>query len=126
VLRQALKLKTFDSADKFVGKYIKNERLKQMISFQTLYIGVSPYNGPSLYTMIPMIEFLYGVWFIKGGMYTMASAMERLFLELGGKIHYNSPAEDILIQNGRAEGIRTGGREVHADFVVCNADFPYA
>ncbi|MFP3360317.1 dehydrosqualene desaturase, partial [Planococcus sp. SIMBA_143] len=80
MLRQALKLKTFDTADRFVGKYIKNERLKQMISFQTLYIGVSPFNGPSLYTMIPMIEMLYGVWFIKGGMHTMATAMERLFL----------------------------------------------
>ncbi|SFM22696.1 phytoene desaturase family protein [Salibacterium qingdaonense] len=126
VLRQAAKLRTLGSADTFVGKFIKNKRLKEMISFQTLYIGVSPYNGPSLYTMIPMIEHLYGVWFIKGGMYTMAASMERLFLELGGDVHYNSPVEEILIENRQAYGIRTGGQEVHADHVVCNADFPYA
>lgn len=126
MLRQALKLKTFDTADRFVGKYIKNERLKQMISFQTLYIGVSPFNGPSLYTMIPMIEMLYGVWFIKGGMHTMATAMERLFLELGGSVHYNSAVDEIVIENQLAKGIRVGDRFIPSDYVMCNADFPYA
>lgn len=58
MLKQGLKLKTFDTADQFLSKYIKDDRLKNMISFQTLYIGISPYNGPSLYSMIPMIEFL--------------------------------------------------------------------
>lgn len=126
MLRQGLKLKTFDNADKFLSKYIKNERLKQMISFQTLYIGVSPYSGPSLYSMIPMIEFIYGVWFIKGGMYTMAKSLERLFLELGGKVHYNSPVDEIVIEDGQAKGIRIEGEIIESDFVMCNADFPYA
>ncbi|WP_404458900.1 phytoene desaturase family protein [Oceanobacillus kapialis] len=126
MLRQALKLKTFDSADRFIGKYIKNERLKQMISFQTLYIGVSPFNGPSLYTMIPMIEMLYGVWFIKGGMHTMATAMERLFLELGGSVHYNSTVDEVIIEDKVAKGIRLGNQVIYSDFVMCNADFPYA
>lgn len=126
MIKQALKLRTFGSADKFVGKYIKNERLKQMISFQTLYIGVSPYNGPSLYTIIPMIEMLYGVWFIKGGMYTMAASMEKLFLELGGRVHYNANVEEILIEDQQAKGILLNGKKIHSDFVMCNADFPYA
>ncbi|WJY27127.1 phytoene desaturase family protein [Sporosarcina trichiuri] len=126
MIRQGLKLKTFDNADAFISKYIKSERLKQMISFQTLYIGVSPYSGPSLYTMIPMIEFLYGVWFIKGGMYTMAQSLERLFKELGGTVHYNSSVDEILIEDGMATGIRIGTDVIPSDFVMCNADFPYA
>lgn len=126
MLNQAMKLKTLDSADRFLSKHIKNERLKQMISFQTLYIGISPYTGPSLYTMIPMIEFLYGVWFIRGGMYTMATAMERLFYELGGTIHYNTDVEEIMIKDGRTNGVMVNGQNQEADFVVCNADFPFA
>ncbi|MCE4051461.1 phytoene desaturase family protein [Bacillus sp. Au-Bac7] len=125
-LYQASKLKTFDSADNFISKYVQNEQLKQMISFQTLYIGVSPYNGPSLYSMIPMIEFFYGVWFIKGGMYTMAKSMERLFLELGGKVFYQSSVDEIMIDNQVAKGIKVNGKEILADKVICNADFPYA
>ena len=76
--------------------------------------------------MIPMIEFIYGVWFIKGGMYTMASSLERLFKELGGKVHYNSPVDEIVIENGQAKGIRIENEVIDSDFVMCNADFPYA
>ncbi|MDN7245623.1 phytoene desaturase family protein [Planococcus shenhongbingii] len=120
------KIKVLDTANQFIGRYIKNERLKQIISFQTLYIGISPYKSPSFYTMIPMLQFLYGVWFIKGGMYTMASSMERLFKELGGEIFYDQTVQEICIEDKKATGILVAGRKVPADFVVCNADFPYA
>ncbi len=126
MINQARKLKTFDSANHMIAKYVKDKRLQQILSFQTLYIGISPNNGPSLYTIIPMIEYLYGVWFIKGGMYTMASAMERLFKELGGAVHYNAPVEHILIENKQAKGIQLNGEQILSDFVMCNADFPYA
>lgn len=126
MMKQALKLKTFDSADNFIGKFIKDERIKHMLSFQTLYIGISPYNGPSLYTIIPMIEFLYGVWFIKGGMHTMATSMEKLFYELGGKIHYQANVEKIAIEDGCATGVYVNGKKEKSDYVICNADFPYA
>ncbi|MFB9330737.1 phytoene desaturase family protein [Paenibacillus aurantiacus] len=126
MLKKALKLKTLDTADHFMSKYIKSERLKQMISFQTLYIGISPFRSPSFYTMIPMLQFMYGVWFIRGGMYTMAHAMERLFKELGGTIRYNQSVQEIDILNRKAAGIIVDGKKVAADFVVCNADFPYA
>lgn len=125
-LRQGLKLKTLGNADKFISKYVKNERLKQMISFQTLYIGISPLQGPSLYTIIPMIEMLYGIWFIKGGMYTMASSMERLFYELGGEIYYHSDVDEIIVEHQQAKGVRIGNENIYADYVMCNADFPYA
>ncbi|WP_100012261.1 phytoene desaturase family protein [Lentibacillus sediminis] len=126
MLKKARKLNLFDTADQFIGKYIKNERLRQIISFQTLYIGISPLKGPSFYTMIPMMQFLYGVWFIKGGMYTMASSMEKLFKELGGEIFYDKNVQEICIENQNATGIRVNNHKVTGDFVVCNADFPYA
>lgn len=126
MIRQALKLKTFDSASHSINKFIKDKRLRQMLSFQTLYIGISPNDGPSLYSIIPMIELVYGIWFIKGGMYTMAKAMERLFLELGGQIQYNQDIQEILIEDGKAKGIQTASEKVLSDYVVCNADFPYA
>lgn len=126
MIHQALKLKTFDSANHSIAKYIKDKRLQQILSFQTLYIGVSPKNGPSLYTIIPMIEYLYGIWFIKGGMHTMAKAMERLFKELGGTLQYNTAVEEIVIDQQEAKGIQVNGQLIPSDYVMCNADFPYA
>src|SRR5699024_1809386 len=93
-----------------------------MLTFQTLYIGVSLNNGPSLYTIIPMIELLYGIWYIEGGMHTMAKAMEKLFYELGGKIHFDSPVEEILIKDGKAKGVQVHNQSELADHVICNAE----
>lgn len=125
MLRQALKLKTLNSADKMMSKYIENKDLQQMLSFQTLYIGVSPKKGPSLYNIIPMIELLYGVWFIEGGMHTMALKMAELFTELGGTIHYNKTVEEIVVNQGHVEGVYVDGLHIKSDIVLSNADFPY-
>lgn len=120
-----MKLKTFDSAKNMMAKYMPDKDLQEMLSFQTLYIGVSPSNGPSLYNIIPMIELLYGVWSLKGGMHAMAQAMAKLFEDLGGKIHYSSPVDEIVILNNKVEGLKVNDEIIKSDIVISNADFPY-
>ncbi|MEY3431504.1 MAG: Phytoene desaturase [Bacillota bacterium] len=121
-----LKLRTFNSAYQSIAKFVKNEKLRQALSFQTLYIGVSPFVGPSIYTIIPMIELLYGIWYIKGGMYAMAKAMQRRFEELGGKVVTNANVTSIHIQDHQAKGIIVNDTLIPSDAVLVNADFPYA
>ncbi|EMF0258130.1 phytoene desaturase [Enterococcus hirae] len=121
-----IRLRTFSDAYTSISKFVKDDRLRKSLAFQTLYIGVSPYQGPSLYTIIPMIELFYGVYFIEGGMYTLATSLARLFEELGGKIVYETSVDEILIDNKIAKGIRIGKEQVMADAIVCGADFPYA
>ena len=121
-----IRLRTFSDAYTSISKFVKDDRLRKSLAFQTLYIGVSPYQGSSLYTIIPMIELFYGVYFIEGGMYTLATSLARLFEELGGKIVYETSVDEILIDNKIAKGIRIGKEQVMADAIVCGADFPYA
>lgn len=121
-----LKLRTLNSAYHSISSFVKNEKLRQALSFQTLYIGVSPFTGPSIYTIIPMIELLYGVWYIRGGLYAMAQALERRFKELGGHIHLRANVEKIIIEDRVAKGIQVNGQKQLADIVLCNADFPFA
>lgn len=125
MIKEGLKLKTFDTANNMMANYIDNQDVQQMLAFQTLYIGVSPQQGPSLYNMMPMLELFYGIKYIKGGMHAMARAMVRLFQELGGKIHYNCPVDEIMIKNQAVQGIRIGNKMISADYVISNADFPY-
>jgi len=122
----AYKLKTLNSAYTSIAKFVKDENLRKALAFQTLYIGISPYTGPSIYTIIPMIELLYGVWYIKGGMYAYAKAMEKLFLELGGKIHFNTKVEEIVIDKKKVQGLLIDREIKKFDIVLSNADFPYA
>ena len=121
-----LRLHTLGDAYSSVAHHVKDDRLRKALAFQTLYIGISPFEGPSLYMIIPMIELLYGVWFMKGGMYAMAQAMGRLFLEQGGELRTSTPVERIVVENGCACGVEAGGTVHYADYVVCDADFPYA
>lgn len=126
MLYQGLKLRTFNSAYNSIAKFVKNEKLRQSLAFQTLYIGVSPYNGPSIYTIIPMIELLYGVYYIKGGMYSMAKAMEKRFLEMGGKLLLNQDVEEFIIEKKSIKALKVNGKQTeNYDAVLSNADFPW-
>ena len=60
-LKDLYDLKTLNTAYKELEKYIDNEYLLKAFAFQTLYIGISPQSGPSLYNMIVMMELFYGV-----------------------------------------------------------------
>ena len=53
---------------------MKNQKI---LAFQTLYIGIDPKRSPSLYSIIPMIELMFGVHFIKGGMYSFSERFKR-------------------------------------------------
>lgn len=125
-LINALKLKTFSSSYHDMKKFIPNEHLQYLLSFQTLYIGISPFSGPSIYNNIPMIELLYGVWFIKGGMYQYAKALERRFKELGGTIQYHSEIKQVVTSGRKVTGIQVNDDTISVDAAVINADYPYA
>ena len=58
-----------------------------------------------------------------GGSLPMAEAVEKRYLELGGQINYNARVEKILVENGKAVGIRLeDGSEERADMVISAAD----
>lgn len=127
-LYQGMKLKTFDKADNLIEKYVANDKIQKILAFQTLYIGIDPKKSPSLYSIIPMIELMFGVHFIKGGMYRFAEALQALNEELGTHIYTGTNVEEIIIdpRYKRAEGLKVEGRIERYDKVLCTADFPYA
>ncbi len=126
-LRGMVQSLPLESVYKFVSRYLKNERLRQAFTFQTLYLGISPYDCPAIYALLPYIEMEFGVWFPQGGTIALADALEKLFMELGGQVHYYSPVERILLEGRRAVGVQTrDGQKWQADTVVCNLDVPTA
>lgn len=125
-LLKALKLNTFTTSYDYISKYIENEKLREFLAFQCLYVGISPFNGPNIYTLIPAITHYYGLWHLKGGMYSYIQALEKLIYELGGVIETKTNVEEIVISENKAIGIKTENGIEKGDIIVCNADFPYA
>lgn len=125
-LINAIKTKSFSTSYGLISKYVKDEKLQKFLSYQSLYVGISPYEGPSIYTLVPIISQLYGLWHLKGGMYSYVKALEKAIYELGGVIERNYFVDEIIISDGKAIGIKSKEKEaVYADIIISNADFPY-
>lgn len=109
----------------FVSKYFTHENNRFMFSFHPLFIGGSPFRAPSVYIMIPYLEKAGGVWFARGGMYSLVRAFETLFREIGGTIRTGAEVSEIIVTDGSATGVRVG-ETVHAfDALVSNGDVPW-
>lgn len=107
----------------FVSQYIRDERLRQVLTFHPLLVGGNPFQTTSIYTLIHHLEREWGVWFAMGGTGAVVNALVRLFGELGGILMLGTEADEILVEHGRATGVRLmDGRTLTADIVVCNAE----
>jgi len=61
--------------------------------------------------------------YIIGGALELVGYIQRRYADLGGEIHFKSKVEKILVENGRAVGIRlVDGTEHRADWIVSAAD----
>ena len=121
-LPRALRLRALIPAYDFVKRYFKDPRHRFTFSFHPLFIGGNPFRAPSVYLMIPYLEKTGGVWFSKGGMYSLVRALEEVFTALGGVVETDAEVEKIVVENRKAKGVLAKGRLYEADGVVSNAD----
>ncbi len=109
---------------KVLGKYYNNENLKLAFTFQSKYIGMSPWEAPGTFSIIPYIEHGHGIFHVEGGLNQLSSSMAQAVEEMGGKIHLNRSVSEIIVENKTAKGvILENGEKQYADAVVVNADF---
>lgn len=106
----------------FVNRFFEDPRHRFLYSFHPLFVGGNPFATPAIYLMIPYLEREGGVWFARGGMYALVEAMERVFRDLGGEVATSTEVAAILVEEGRARGVRTSAGEEPFDLVVSNAD----
>jgi phytoene desaturase len=122
---KGLSLNAFFPVHWTVARFFKDFRTRFTFSFHPLFIGANPFNAPALYLMIPYLEKVDGVWFSKGGMYSLVQAFVKLFTELGGEIRTNAEVSEIVVENGVAKGVHVNGEYIEADLVVSNAHFAH-
>lgn len=125
VLPQMAVLRSDRSVYSFVSVYLKDESLRRVFSFQPLLVGGNPFHTTSIYSLIQHLERKDGVHFAMGGTAALVTALVRLAEEFGVRFHFGQPVTEVLVEDGRAKGIRLENGSVElAGCVVANADAP--
>ena len=118
-----IKLQSYRTVYGLVSKYIRDEKLRQVLSFHPLLVGGNPFQTTSIYALIHHLERKWGVWFAMGGTGAVVDGLTKLLGELGGRVILGAEVEGIETSGRVASSIRlTDGRSLDADVVVCNAE----
>ena len=106
-----------------VSRFVRNDKLRQALSFHTLLVGGNPMTTSAIYALIHKLERDGGVWFAKGGTNQLVAGMVRHLERLGGSVRLADPVDGIATEDGRVTVVRTrSGWSERFDAVASNAD----
>lgn len=116
----------FDSYHQKVARYFNNRHLQKLLEFMTVFLGGSPFNTPSFYSLMAHADYNQGIWYPSGGMYKVIEGLVKLCGEQGVQIHSSQNVTGIKVEGGSVREVQTDTRSYACDIVVCNADYAHA
>ena len=118
-----LKVDPLRTMHQSIKRFVRNPKMRQLLGRFATYVGGSPYAAPATLNVIAHVELTGGVWYPRGGVYTIATAMTQLAQELGVEICTETAVQQITVEDGKATGvITTNGQQLEAAAVVANLD----
>jgi phytoene desaturase len=119
-------MRPWASVDADLKRFFSDQRTRLAFSFQSKYLGMSPFKCPSLFTILAFLEYEFGVFHPVGGCGAVSTAMARVATEMGVDIRLGEPVREIEFHGRRARGVQTERGSYPADALVVNADFANA
>ncbi len=120
-----LKLKSYKSVYSLVSSYVKNEKLRRMLSMHPLLVGGNPFTTTSIYGLILYLEKKWGIHYSMGGTGKIIKGFEKLMNEVGIEIIKDNEVTKIISNNNKITGVQLNNHiNIEADNVICNADPP--
>ena len=123
VLPDLARLQGYRTVHGLVSRYVRDERLRVVLTFQSLLVGGNPFSTTSVYCLIAFLERQWGVHFAMGGTNRLVTGLVGLIEGQGGRVLCNQRVAEIVVEDGAACGVRLdSGERIDADVVVSNAD----
>ncbi|MFB9688728.1 phytoene desaturase family protein [Amycolatopsis plumensis] len=124
-LARLVALGGFRRLDGQVGRFLKDERLKRVFTFQALYAGESPMRALALYAVISYMDTVGGVYFPPGGIAALPQALARVAADAGVKFEYGDTVSELERAGSRVTAVRTAAGVRHpCDAVVLTTELP--
>ncbi len=119
-------LKPFSRHYSHMAAYFNEPRLKSAFTFQDVYMGLSPFEAPATFSMMPYTEMAHGVWYPQGGLYRVVEALMEIAQQAGVEFAFDTTVKQIELNGKCAKGvILEDGQRLKADAILANADLPY-
>ncbi|OSY37305.1 phytoene desaturase [Pseudonocardia autotrophica] len=131
-LARLVALGGFGRLGRRIERFLPDERLRRIFSFQALYAGVAPQRALGAYGVIAYMDTIAGVWFPRGGMRAMGSALAGAASDAGADIRYGHRVTRLVRSGDRVTAVRSvpadGGEEIETacDAVVLTPELPAA
>ncbi|MEU9798888.1 phytoene desaturase [Streptomyces sp. NPDC051000] len=107
-----------------IGRFITDERLQRLFSFQALYAGVPPARALAAYAVIAYMDTIAGVYFPEGGMHAVPAALSAAAAEAGATLHYGQSVTHLERRGDRITAVVTDRQRIACDAVVLTPDLP--
>ncbi len=118
-------LKPFVNHYANMAAYFDDPRLKAAFSFQDVYMGLSPFEAPATFSLMPYTELAHGVYYPRGGMYSIVEALMDLARAAGVEFIFDAAVKQIDVESAARGVLLADGGYLAADVVLANADLPY-
>jgi hypothetical protein len=107
-------------------RLITEPRLKAAVTFQDVYMGLSPFEAPATFSMMPYTELAHGVWYPEGGMYSVGNTLMEIARQAGVEFVFDAAVDRIEVRGDCAQGVvLMDGHQYEVNVVVANADLSY-
>jgi phytoene desaturase len=111
----------------YLGNYFGEEKLRLCFTFQSKYLGMSPWECPGFFSILPFVEHRFGIFHVQGGLSRISEAMAVIAEKNGARIRTGTAVKQIIVERGVAKGVLlANGEKIMGDEIVLNADFAYA
>ena len=128
-VRELFVLHPFESIYSRASKYFWTERLRRVFTFGSMYMGMSPFDAPGVYSLLQYTELAEGIWYPRGGFHKVIEALVNVGKRLGVEYRLSTPISQVVLDSSgrRCTGVKLeNGQVVSADVVIINADLVYA
>ncbi len=124
-LPSLLSLKSYKSVYSLVSSYVKNEKLRRMLSMHPLLVGGNPFTTTSIYGLILYLEKKWGIHYSMGGTGQIIKGLEKLMIDEKIEIIKGREVINIISKDNKIQSIKLDNqKEISANNIICNADPP--
>lgn len=123
LVTELFRLRMTRSMANYARSFFQNERLARLVEWPVLFLGASAKETSAMYSLMSYADMALGTWYPEGGMHKIIEAMVRVATELGVEFKLGESVTEIIVEGGRAVGVRTDKTTYRADAVLASADY---